>query len=104
MTERQARPCFVERVPATIVGVRDALPEAEAAEFMAVIESTNVTEFRHTFEYWYRRAVINRVPGLRERISAGHGRDAERTIPIEQVIPGFWEEYERRQADGQPAA
>jgi hypothetical protein len=73
----------------TIGAVREALPADERAEFDAVMDSTAVVELPHTFEYWYRRAVINQVPGLRQRIAAGTAPG--RTVPAEEVIPGFAE-------------
>lgn len=74
----------------TIDAVRQALPEAEAREFIAIIESVNVAELPHTFEYWWRRAVIAQVPGLAERIAAGRLASG-RGVPAEDVIPGFAE-------------
>jgi hypothetical protein len=77
----------------TIGAVREALPEAERAEFTAVMDSVEVVELPSTFEYWYRRAVIAQVPGLRERIATGQ---AGPIVPIEQVVPDFAERLAAR--------
>lgn len=90
-----ARPHAID-LPRTIAAVRQALPEAEREEFTAVIDSVNVAELPHTFEFWFRRAAVNQVPGLRARIAAGRGSGTGDTVPFEEAFPDANAIAERR--------
>jgi hypothetical protein len=78
----------------TIAAVREALPADERGEFIAVIDSTNVSELPHTFEYWYRRAVLN-AAGLLERMKAGQGTGDGSGVPFDEAFPGARERWEQ---------
>src|ERR1051326_5500242 len=82
------------RLERTLAAVRAALPDDERAEFNAVIDSTNVAELPHTFEYWYRRAVLN-AAGLLERIKAGQGSGNGSGIPFDEAFPHARERWEQ---------
>jgi hypothetical protein len=99
-TSQQPTGIVAVELPRTIGAVKEALPPAEAAEFAAVVESTEVVELPGVFEHWYRLAVLSQVPGLRERISSGRGSGTGNTVPAEEVFPGF----EQRLADRRAAA
>src|SRR3954464_6181194 len=86
------------RLPRTIEAVEAALPEAEAAEFMTVVRSTEVVELPGVFEHWWRLAAMSKVPGLRERIAAGRGSGTGNTVPAEEVFPGFEQMLAQRRA------
>ena len=76
-------------LPRTIAAVREALPSADAEEFSAVVDSTEVVELPGVFEHWWRRAVLNQRAGLLERIEAGRGSGTGRSVAVEDVFPGY---------------
>lgn len=89
---------FKVQLPRTIAAVEAALPASEAAEFIAVVRSTEVVELPGVFEHWWRLAAMSSVPGLREHIAAGRGSGTGNAVPAEDVFPGFDQMLEQRRA------
>lgn len=84
------------RLERTIAAVRDALPTGEREEFTTIIDSTNVAKLPHTFEHWYRRALINSVSGLRERIASGLGSGVGGGIDFDEAFPRARKRWDAR--------
>ncbi|ACU71807.1 hypothetical protein Caci_2898 [Catenulispora acidiphila DSM 44928] len=81
-------------LPRTIRAIKQALTAEQRNQFMAELEDIEAGSLRATVEKWWLTAVMNRAGtwGRVEQVKAGTAR----TVPIEDVIPDFAEQFEQR--------
>lgn len=81
-------------LPRTIRAIKQALTAEQRDQFMAELEDIEAGGLRAVVEKWWMTAVMNRA-GTWDRIAEVRTGTA-RTVPVEDVIPGFAEKFEQR--------
>lgn len=81
-------------LPRKIRAIRQALTPEQRKHFAAELEDIDAGGLRATVEKWWVTAVLN-LSGTWERVEQVKSGTA-RTVPIEDVIPDFAEQFEQR--------
>lgn len=81
-------------LPRTIRAIKQALTAEQRIQFMAELEDIEAGGLRATVEKWWLTAVLN-LSGTWDRVEAVKA-GAARTVPVEDVIPGFADLFEQR--------